>query len=261
MRVGASTANLYPALTEEALSLLLKMGIKETEIFLNTKSETTPSFLANLKSQIDDAGATVKAIHPYISSVEPYLLFSSYERRFLDGMEEYKYLFEAASTLNAPYVVMHGAKESGLPADEAIGRFERLYDFGKTFGVTLLQENVVMYRSADLDYIRLMRQMLRDKAGFVLDFKQSRRCGLTPSMVLDAMGDSVRHVHISDGDGDRLCLPPGKGSEDLKSTLKQLHRQGYNGSVILELYRSNFNKPQELAESVDYLENLLSDLG
>ena len=70
----------------------------------------------------------------------------------------YKPLFEAAARLQAPYVVMHGDRLGGvLPVEESIGRFEQVYDLGQTFGVRLLQENVVRFRSSDNDYLRAMR--------------------------------------------------------------------------------------------------------
>lgn len=259
MQLGASTSNLYPQLTELSLAQLLQLDIRRVEIFLNTRSETEPAYLRELLDRVDTAGGRITAIHPYLSATEPYLLFSAYERRFRDGLDEYGRLFEAAAFLGAPYVVMHGAKEGGLPADDAIARFEQIYDLGQTYGVTLLQENVVRYRSADNAYLRRMRELLGDKAGFVFDFKQCRRSGHTPAEVLDAMGDGVRHVHISDGNAARDCLLPGKGTADLETPLKRLRYQGFDGAVILELYRSDFGDPAELKAGMAYLRDLLSE--
>lgn len=39
IRIGASTANLYPMETERALDRLLQLGFRELEVFLNTESE------------------------------------------------------------------------------------------------------------------------------------------------------------------------------------------------------------------------------
>ena len=47
--IGVSTACLYPLETEKAFEYLAKNGIKNTEIFFNTDSELTPSFVSELK--------------------------------------------------------------------------------------------------------------------------------------------------------------------------------------------------------------------
>lgn len=137
MRIGASTANLYPALTEKALDTLLTLGFREVEVFLNTESEAEPDYLRQLRRAADRAGARIRSLHPYISGTEPYLLFSAYDRRLQDGLKIYAKLFRAAQLLGAELVVMHGDKLGGiLPVEESVARFERLYDLGRTYGVT-----------------------------------------------------------------------------------------------------------------------------
>lgn len=251
---GASTANLYPDLTEHCLEQLLQLGFRQIEVFLNTESETAPAFLQAMKDRADAAGASFTSVHPYLSGSEPYLLFSQYERRFRDGLEMYKPLFEAAARLQAPYVVMHGDRLGGvLPVEESIGRFEQVYDLGQTFGVRLLQENVVRFRSSDNDYLCAMRCQLGEKAGFVFDFKQCRRSGHTPDTVLEAMGSALRHIHLSDATAQVDCLPPGQGTADLVGVLQQVTQRGYDGAVMLELYRSNYEHPEVLWSSMQQI--------
>ena len=69
MHIGASTANLYPMNTEDALDALLRLGFRELEVFVNTESEIAPSFLRQLKESIQAAGARVVSLHPYISGM------------------------------------------------------------------------------------------------------------------------------------------------------------------------------------------------
>lgn len=255
MFVGASTANLYPALTEDALQTLLQLGFRELEIFFNTESEIRPGYLRELKTRVQAQGAHIRALHPYISGIEPYLLFSAYERRYRDGLDIYARLFEAAAFLGADFVVMHGDKAEGvLPVEDSIARYEGVYDAGRQCGVTLAQENVVRFRSSDNEYLRAMRRLLGPKAHFVFDIKQCRRCGHTPEAVIDAMGDAIAHVHISDADEGRDCLVPGQGKEDFPRLFRLLREQGFDGSVMIELYRSNFGRKRELAAGRRVLE-------
>ena len=262
MTIGASTSNLYPALTEEALDRLLKLGFRELEVFVNTESELDPAFIAMLREKAEGCGARILAVHPYVSGTEPYLLFSQYERRLRDGMRIYERIFAAARELGAGLVVMHGDKLGGvLSVEESVARFERLFDLGRDLGVTLAQENVYRFRSSDVDYIRAMRAQLGEKAHFVLDVKQARRFGLEPERVIDAMGDRIAHVHISDRDDHRDCLVPGRGTRDFPALIRRLQAAGFNGCLMMELYRTNFGEPEELLEGRQVLEEALRSAG
>ena len=259
MYVGASTANFYPMLTEESLELLIRLGFQDIEVFVNAESEIENGYLDELRRRADDAQVRIRSLHPYISAVEPYLLFSAYQRRFEDGCGIYHRLFAAAERLGAKIVVMHGDRVEGvLPQEESIGRYERLYDIGQEYGVTLAQENVLRYRSSGLEYLAAMRRQLGNKAHFVFDLKQSLRCGHRPEQVLDVMGDAVCHVHISDHKDEELCLVPGQGVTDYERLFSQLKALQYQGGLMLELYRNNFSTEKELTDGKHFLQHLLN---
>lgn len=261
MQIGISTANLYPLPIEEALSSLKGLGAEVTEVFLNTASEVTPSFSKLLKARAENAGVTIRSLHSYTSCFEPYLLFSQYERRFHDGLAVFSPIFEAAATVGAEFVILHGDRDPGhLPASESIERFERLYDLGQTFGVTLLQENVVRFRAASPAFIQEMRRQLGDKAQFTLDFKQCRRSGVAVSDMIDTMRGAIRHVHISDFKADADCLMPGAGEEDFPRLLKKLQGSGFDGALIIELYRHNFDRLCELSSGTAALRQALAQI-
>ncbi|MBR2338724.1 MAG: sugar phosphate isomerase/epimerase [Clostridia bacterium] len=254
MEIGASTSNFYPAPVETALDTVLAAGFSTVEIFLNAPSEREPAFVDELRRRADGAGAVVCALHPYSSFMEPYFLFSLYERRFTDMLEDYKHYFEAAARLGARYLVLHGDKVGGkLPVERSLERYERLYDLGATFGVRVAQENVVRYRSEELTYLRALRQQLGDKAAFVLDIKQTVRCSLPIEEVADAMGDRIVHVHVSDHTAARDCLPPGTGAFDYGRLFSLLRQRQYDGALILELYRDGFDSAEDLIQAAEFL--------
>lgn len=258
MQIGASTSNFYPLLTEQALDLVLQAGFRQTEIFFNASSELSHPFVRDLRHRLDDTGAAAVAIHPYTSFMEPYFLFSVYERRAQDMLEEYKREFEAAAMLGASYLVLHGESErSTLTMEQSLERYEQLYDLGMTFGVRVAQENVVRYRSADLAYLQAMRDTLKEKAAFVLDVKQCVRCGLSIEQVAQAMGDHIVHVHVSDHDDVCDCLPPGTGTFDYARLFSLLRERHYDGALILELYRAGFHDEQDLIAAASYLETFI----
>lgn len=255
MRIGASTSNLYPTLTEDALSALLSMDFRAVEVFLNTPSEATPAFARGLRKQASAAGAAIVSVHSHCSLAEPFGLFSRYERRFLDYLEIYRGLFAAAAEMGAKFLVLHGdrAENPTLSPEEFAARYVMLYDAGQEHGVTLLQENVVRYRAQSPDFVRQMRALLGEKAQFVLDLKQCRRAGVSAEAMIEAMGDAIRHVHASDADATHDCLMPGVGTVDFDAIFRQLRTVGFDGDVMLELYRHNFGDEQELRQGHDTL--------
>lgn len=261
MEIGASTANFYPERTEDALDHVLACGFRALEVFVNTEMELSPRFIRMLRQKADAAGSRIVSLHPYSSGYEPFLLYSAYTRRFEDGKKLYARFFETAAELGASMVVMHGDRlDSVLPMEESISRFEELYDCGAKYGVRLVQENVVRFRSSDLVYLRAMRDKLGEKAHFVLDLKQAARCGHALGDVMEAMRGHIVHVHVSDRDSKRDCLPPGRGETDFPHLLSGLKEQGFDGVLTVELYRNNFEKAQELIESRLFLEKQLSQI-
>ena len=248
MQIGASTACLYPMLIEEALDTLLQQGFRLVEVFLNTPSEASPAFARSLKAQATAADARIVATHAYLSVAEPFCLFSHYERRFQDYLLEYRRMFEGAAEMGAKFLVLHGdrAVDPTLSPADFAKRYEALYDAGQEYGVTLLQENVVRFRAQSPAFVRKMRELLGEKAQFVLDLKQCRRAGVSAAEMMEAMGEGLRHLHISDGGAAGDCLLPGKGDEDFAALFSQLQRQGYTGDGVIELYRRDFGDPAEL---------------
>jgi len=261
MQVGISTSNLYPMTIEDALTAIGGLGAHTSEVFLNTISELTPSFCALMRERADAAGLHIRSLHSYTSCFEPYMLFSEYKRRFLDGLTVFEPVFEAAASVGADYVILHGDRDPGvLPADESIARFEALYEVGQRFGVTLLQENVVRFRACSPDFVRQMRRQLGNKASFTLDFKQCRRTGIAVQDMVDAMSGAIRHVHISDADATHDCLMPGTGTEPLKEQLQLVKDSGFDGDVMIELYRHNFDEIADLSDGVAHLRQLIDSL-
>ncbi len=249
MRIGVSSASLYPMLTEQAMELLGKNGIKNTEIFINSASELERAFvqkLAGIKNRYD---MNVASIHPFSSVSEPFMIFTAYERRYKDALEEYKRYFEAMNMLGAEILVFHGDRVgSPFPEQMYFERFEGLKRLGESFGVTVAQENVKRCKSSDAEFIKRMKDNIPD-VKFVLDVKQCVRSGVEPFALLDVMGENLAHVHLSDYTAQCDCLPVGKGVFDIQRLFCRLYELKFTGAVLLELYRDNYGDVSELIES------------
>ena len=254
MSIGISTASFYPLETEEALSLISENSTQCTEIFFNSNRELKHSFIDYLLDIIKNSPLKVTAIHPMSSFGEPYMIFSDYLRRFEESEEIFKRYFEIAAMLGAKYVNLHGDKPTGkLPVEEYCERFKILADIGKGFGVTLCQENVNGYRSADPEFLSDMVRLLGDDANFTLDVKQTIRAGYTLPEILEAMNYKIRHVHISDHSPAADCLLPLKGNFNFNQLFKDLENHGYTGDYIIEVYQNAYNEYSEIFDSYNKL--------
>lgn len=261
MRVGVSTACLYPMELEKSLETLLGLGFQTYECFFNTFSELKKEYLLQFRKRLEETGSNVCSVHPFFSGFEHYLLFSSYKRRFWDSLEFYKSYLEAAQFLGAKYCVIHGDNRSVIPEEEYFSRFYTIVECGKTFGITVVQENVNLFRSANPDFILRMRKALGKDAKFVFDIKQAVRAGWEPMEVLDAMGENVVHIHVSDNLPGEDCLLPGTGRMDFAKLRARLDALNYQGEFMIELYRHNFGEPSDLWNAAQYLEPILFPKG
>ncbi len=252
MKIGISTASLYPLETELALEKLGKSGIKHTEIFFNSISELEDSFLDLLIKIRDEYGMNITSVHPTMSLAESFMLFSAYDRRLKEGLDDFKRYGEIAARLGAEYVILHGGKPNGVLDDrQYCERFMLINQSVRSGGGELLQENVVNFRAGNIAFLKMMVDNLGDEVGFCLDVKQSIRGGYTPFDVIDAVGKNIRHLHISDNSPEKDCMLIGKGSFDFKALFSAMQSQGYDGAYILEVYRNAYNDYRELINSID----------
>ena len=260
MDIGASTACLYPLETEKALYELAIRGVRNVEIFINSVDELEGGIYADMKKTIKEYGVSVKSFHPFSSPMESVFLFGNYSRRTDYLIDMYKKYFEKLAELGAEYFVLHGAILSTHVEDDLyMERYLRLYRIAKEFGVTVLQENICYCKSKDIDFLRKMSDQLGDEVRFVLDTKQARRSGTDAFDYLDAIGDKVAHIHISDCDENCDCLPIGKGVFDFTKLFKRLDELCYDNAMIVELYRENYTSYDDLKDSVTALQKKLDD--
>ncbi len=259
-RFGVSSSCFYPLETEKSLEMVGKLGVKNTELFLNSFSEIEDSFINEFLRIKDKYGLNIVSLHPFQSFAESFYLFSNYERRWNDILPLYDRLFKMTSLLGADIFVFHGLKIPGTINDELYcKRFSHLIDMGSEYGVRVCHENVVKHRGESPEYLKMMRDNIGEKFKIVLDIKQARRAGYTPYDFLDKLSDSVVHIHISDKNDICDCVTPLKGDFDFKRFFDTAEATGYKGKYMIELYDWSYSDVQEIAEAYTKLNKLLID--
>ena len=250
MNIGISTASFYPLETELALEEIGKSGIKTAEVFFNAECELKNSFTDILLEIKENYGLYIPSVHPTMSLAESFMIFSAYERRFYESLDQYSRYSEIAAKLGAKYIIMHGGKPNGILEDEEYcERYMLLKNAALKNGVTVLQENVALHRAGNIEFLRSMRDILGNDAEFCMDLKQAVRSGYAPIELISEFKDNIRHYHISDHSVESDCLLPLRGGFDFKSLFEFLKNDGYTGSFIIEVYRNAYRDFQEIFDS------------
>lgn len=250
MHCGVSTASLYPMNTKDALIKIGENGVKHCEIFVNTISEVKAPYLKELNTIANNFKLTIDSLHPFTCAFDPFMMFTGYEQRFFDYLEYHKYYFEAMNELNAKIFVFHGdRKESTLSDKEYCYRFGKLKEIGKSFGITVAQENVGRCKSRSIDFLLGMVEYFDGDLSIVFDNKQAIRSGVDYKEFIDKLGKNIIHVHISDNDDKNDCLAIGKGTLDIADFKNRMIKKGFNGSMVVELYRDLLDSDEDVFES------------
>ncbi len=262
LKAGVSTACLYPMPVEEALYDLALGGVQNVEIFINSHSELRRSLVGTMREIMRRFDVSCASMHPFTSEMEPFMLFSTYPRRVQDMLDYHRHYFAAMQAFGAKIFIFHGNKTA--PGSENLSlyleRFGMLAELGREFGVTVAQENVVRCTSRSLDFLSEMKRQLGKDAHFVLDVKQAVRAQENPMNLLQRLGDSIVHVHISDHGAYGDCLALGNGSFPIKTFLRKLSEVSPDCSVMLELYRSAFHSTADLVLNYQVLNNMIQSL-
>ncbi len=263
MKIGISTACFYPLQTELAFQKINDCNCKYTELFINSFSEFDKLFLETLKEIKNKNNTEILSIHPFTSMLETQFIFGDYPRRTEEGIELYKKIFDFTAKLGADICVFHGAvKQYNITAEQYVEKYNILHNLAKNNGIKLAQECVDRCKSSSPVFLEEIKKILPD-INFVLDLKQTRRSYIDYEKFIDAMGENIVHLHLSDSinNNEKMdCMPIGEGDFDFYKLFKKLQKINYKGNAVVELYNHNFKDISQLTNSVKYLENVQKQL-
>ncbi len=258
---GVSSASLYPLHTEDAVRQLAVMGVKNAEIFFNDFSELDGDVFDDILKTVRDYNMNILSVHPFSSPMESAYLFSEYDRRRNYLLDMYKRFFERMVDIGARIFVLHGAiLSSKCPDERYYEGYNALIDIASEFGVTVAQENICYCKSKDIDFLKRLKESCGDRTKYVLDIKQAVRAGISPFDFIDGLGKDIIHVHISDNNPEKDCLPIGKGSFDFSTLVRKLKEIDYSGGLLVELYRHNYGEYRELYDGMKKIEEIIAKI-
>lgn len=254
-QIGISTASLFKRMyNEDSVAFLNDNGVGVSEVFLGTYREYKPSYAGVLKERMGNL--SVHSVHTLNTHFEPQL-FSANPRALEDAYEIAEDVLKSAKILGAKNYTFHGVarvkRKIAYTNFEVIGKkFEMLCDKCAEYGVSLALENVEWAYYNHPGFFSGVKEYCPHLKG-TLDIKQARESGEGYVPYLNEMGRDIVTVHVSDVDeSGRLCLP-GRGTFDFKELFMRLNDVGFDGAVLIEVYKENYNELSELLASMQYL--------
>ena len=264
MKLGVSTACFYGDIeVEDTITLFNDVGIKHAEVFLNCPLEYKSEFIDELKKR--KGALKIHSIHAHTSSFEPEL-FSAHNRTRVDAEETFRAVCKAGFKLGAKYYTFHGpflkvGRELDLNFDRFSARVNELCEIASSYGIYIAYENVNWaYGCKPEFFTELLSRCPLLKT--TLDIKQALISNIDPVRFLEAMGDSLVTVHLCDID-KALQNPmlPFKGRYNFEKFFKELKRVAkQEPTLLLEVYRGNFENIDELKECYDKMQNLIESI-
>lgn len=260
MKAGISTASLFPEKhTEEAAQIIKALGVQTAEIFFSTFYEYRPEFSKELAPKLD--GLNVNSVHVMPLNFECNF-FDTTRRVRGDGFYWLDQVARSAQLLGCRNYTFHGFARCGGGKDDMriIGeRIAEAHSFARGYGLNLCLENTAAYAYNRPGFFREVKNYCPDLSG-VFDLKQARRSGYPYQAYIADMEGAIAYAHLSDMDENgRMCLP-GKGIYDFTEVIKRLKGAGFEGDIIIEVYRGDYGSFEELKAGVDYLSELIDKI-
>ncbi len=257
-QIGISTASLFKRMyNEDSVRFLNESGVGCSEVFLGTYREYKTEY-ANLLNK-NKGSLKIHSVHTLNTHFEPQL-FSANPRALEDAYFIVEDVLASARILGAKYYTFHGVarikRKIKYDNYSAIGeKFDMLTQKCAQYGVELALENVEWAYYNHPGFFSAIKEHSPAIKG-TLDIKQARDSGDGYIPFLNEMGNDIVTVHVSDYDADgKLCLP-GKGTFDFRELFKRLNGVGFDGAVLIEVYKENYQTLDQLIQSYEYLQNL-----
>lgn len=257
MKVGISTASLFLRKNnEEALPLFDAWGVPCAEVFLTSFCEYAPAFAHTLAAA--KGGVEIHSVHVLNTQYEPQL-YAEHPRVLEDANGWLREVLASANILGARNYTFHGIARLKRTFRENWQRFSaitaQIYETCRAAGVRLCYENVEWALYSRPGLFALLKKDCPDLGG-VLDIKQARITGYDWREYLADMGSNLATVHVSDVTAEgKMCLP-GQGVFDFAELFARLRDIGFDGAVLIENYARDYDEPDELRRSFEYLADL-----
>lgn len=270
IKVGLSTASVYPLRTEAAFEYAARLGYDGVELMV--WAESISQDVAAIRRMSESYGIPVLSLHA------PCLLIS--QRVWgADPISKLDRSVRAAEELGAQTVVVHPPFR--WQRRYADGFSDQVASLEQSSDVMVAVENMFPFRADRIfgtgqPSISRMRKrggtpgiavsafapsydpLDGNHAHFTLDLSHAATAGTDAVEMADRMGDGLVHLHLCDGSGASTDehLVPGRGTQPAAEICQMLAASNFAGHVILEVTTSGARtageREQLLTESLEF---------
>lgn len=270
IKVGLSTASVYPLRTEAAFEYAARLGYDGVELMV--WAESISQDVAAIRRMSESYGIPVLSLHA------PCLLIS--QRVWgADPISKLDRSVRAAEELGAQTVVVHPPFR--WQRRYADGFSDQVASLEQSSDVMVAVENMFPFRADRIfgtgqPSISRMRKrggtpgiavsafapsydpLDGNHAHFTLDLSHAATAGTDAIEMADRMGDGLVHLHLCDGSGASTDehLVPGRGTQPAAEICQMLAASNFAGHVILEVTTSGARtageREQLLTESLEF---------
>lgn len=249
--ISMSTSSVYPESSSRAFAIAADLGFDAVEVMVGMDATSADiDALARLRDYYEIPIASIHA---------PTLLLT--QRTW--GPEPWDKLErsgEAASRLGASVVVVHPPFrwQRSYAASFTAG----IRQLHHTTGVVFAVENMFPWRGPRGTEVRAYSPSWDpsdlDLDHLTLDMSHAATARQQSLEIIEAWGDRLAHVHLTDGlNGvSDLHLMPGAGNQRADEVLADLARRQYAGQIVLEVKTNNTELPgqriQHLADALEF---------
>jgi sugar phosphate isomerase/epimerase len=167
---------------------------------------------------------------------------------------------EMAEAVGADVVVVHPPFR--WQKDYAAGFVEGIASLEARTGIAFAVENMYPWRASSRRgmemYLPGWDPSSQDYANTTIDLSHAAIARSDVVAMAERMGDSLRHIHLTDGTGSAKDehLVPGRGVMKADEFLRHLARTSFSGHVVLEINTrraaSRAEREADLAESLEF---------
>jgi sugar phosphate isomerase/epimerase len=229
VRIGLSTASMYPGNCAASFAMADRLGYDGVEVMVWTDPVSQEAGALQALSDLHDV--------PVLSVHAPTLLLT--QRVWgTDPWTKVDRSIELAQQLGAPTVVLHPPFR--WQRDYAAGFVDGLALREDDTGIQLAVENMFPWRAGQremLAYLPHWDPVDQPYDHVTLDLSHTATSESDAMVMARALGDRLVHIHLADGSGSARDehLVPGRGTQPCGELLEFLAESGYGGSIIVEV--------------------------
>ncbi|MGH3761010.1 sugar phosphate isomerase/epimerase family protein [Actinophytocola sp.] len=248
IKIGASTASVWPQTATTAFQLAAELGYDGVEVMVWADPISQDPVALRRRSR--QTGVPVLAVHA------PCLLIT--QRVWSPRPEErLRRSVQAAQDLDAPTVVIHPPFR--WQRRYAEGFADLVASLSADSGVRIAVENMFPVRRFGSDLSAFHPSIDPTDVGYAnytLDLSHTAAAGVDALALATRMGTGLTHLHLADGTGlpRDEHLVPGRGGQPCAEVCERLATSGFAGQVVVEINtrraRSRADRVKDLAEAL-----------